>query len=78
MSAADLALFLNYQYSLQSIGLVWTYISDPTIIRTVPVAYGGMEAKIGAKKIAMKKQRPVTIDVSPVAPPSEIPAPDSI
>ena len=46
--------------------------------RTGPVAHGGIEAKIGAKKMAMKKQRPVNMAVKPVAPPSEIPAPDSI
>lgn len=43
-----------------------------------PVAHGGIDAKIGAKKIEMKKHRPVTIAVRPVAPPSDIPAPDSI
>lgn len=42
-----------------------------------PVAQGGMEAKIGAKNTEMKKQRPVTIEVMPVLPPSAIPAPDS-
>jgi len=41
------------------------------------VAQGGILAKIGAKKIESKKQRPVVIEVSPVLPPSEIPAPDS-
>jgi hypothetical protein len=50
-------------------------MSAPTITRVQPVAQGGMEAKIGAKKTAMKKQRPVTQDVIPVLPPSEIPAP---
>jgi hypothetical protein len=40
-----------------------------------PVAQGGIEAKIGAKKMDMKKQRPVVIAVRPVASPSEIPAP---
>jgi hypothetical protein len=53
-------------------------VAQLTITRTGPVAHGGMEAKIGAKKIAMKKHRPVNIEVKPVAPPSEIPAPDSI
>ena len=43
-----------------------------------PVAQGGMDAKMGAKKIEMKKQRPVTIAVIPVLPPSEMPAPDSM
>jgi hypothetical protein len=43
--------------------------------RVLPVAHGGIDAKIGAKKTAMKKQIPVIHDVSPVLPPSEIPAP---
>jgi len=42
-----------------------------------PVAQGGILAKIGAKKIERRKQTPVVIEVSPVFPPSEIPAPDS-
>lgn len=42
------------------------------------MAHGGIEAKMGAKKIEMKKQNPVTIAVKPVLPPSEIPAPDSM
>jgi hypothetical protein len=43
-----------------------------------PVAQGGIDAKIGAKKMAMKKQRPENMAVRPVLPPSEIPAPDSM
>ena len=42
-----------------------------------PVAHGGIEAKIGAKKIDIKKQTPVVIAVKPVRPPSVMPAPDS-
>lgn len=42
-----------------------------------PVAQAGMEAKMGAKNTEMKKAIPVMQDVSPVFPPSEIPAPDS-
>jgi len=53
-------------------------IIEPTMIKVQPVAHGGIEAKIGAKKIEMKKQRPVTMAVIPVAPPSEIPAPLSM
>lgn len=53
-------------------------IMAPTMISVQPVAHGGMEAKIGAKKIEMKKARPVTMAVIPVFPPSEIPAPDSM
>ena len=37
-----------------------------------------MEAKIGAKKMEMKKQRPEVMAVMPVLPPSEMPAPDSM
>jgi hypothetical protein len=37
-----------------------------------------MDAKIGAKKIEIRKQRPVIMAVRPVRPPSVIPAPDSI
>lgn len=43
-----------------------------------PVAQGGMEAKIGAKKMEMKKQMPVVMAVRPVLPASEMPAPDSM
>lgn len=43
-----------------------------------PVAHGGMDAKIGAKKTAMIKHSPVTMAVKPVRPPSAIPAPLSI
>ena len=43
-----------------------------------PVAQGGIDAKIGAKKIEVKKQKPVTMAVRPVRPPSAIPAPLSI
>lgn len=69
----------------------------PTRIRVQPVAHGGIEAKIGAKKMLQalrfsflahlginanthltKKHKPVTIAVSPVFPPSEMPAPDSM
>ncbi len=42
------------------------------------MAHGGMEAKMGAKKMEMKKQTPVVMAVSPVFPPSLIPAPDSM
>jgi len=42
-------------------------------MRAPPVAQGGMEAKIGAKKREMKKHTPVVIAVRPVRPPSWIP-----
>ena len=59
----------------QLISVVALVIKAPTMTRVHPVAQGGMEAKMGAKKTAMKKQMPVTQDVRPVLPPSEIPAP---
>ena len=45
-------------------------ISEPTMTRAPPVAQGGMDANMGAKKTEMKKRRPVTIAVMPVLPPS--------
>lgn len=62
----------------QLISLAEEAIIAPTIISVQPVAQGGMEAKMGAKKILMKKQKPVTMAVIPVLPPSEMPAPDSM
>lgn len=44
----------------------------------MPVAHGGIDAKIGEKNIEMIKQSPVTMAVRPVRPPSAIPAPLSI
>ena len=38
--------------------------------RALPVAQGGMEANIGAKKMDTKNIRPVTIAAIPVFPPS--------
>lgn len=49
-----------------------------TKINVQPVAQGGIEAKIGAKKMDARKHNPVTMAVSPVLPPSAIPAPLSI
>ena len=43
-----------------------------------PVAHGGTEAKMGAKKTDTTKHKPVTIAVRPVLPPSAIPAPLSM
>lgn len=43
-----------------------------------PVAHGGIEAKIGAKNMDMKKHMPAVMAVKPVLPPSAIPAPDSM
>jgi hypothetical protein len=62
----------------QLISLAALHIIAPTITKVHPVAHGGIDAKIGAKKMEMKKQIPVVIAVRPVFPPSEIPAPDSM
>ena len=53
-------------------------IMHPTRMSVQPVAQGGMEAKIGAKKMEIRKQMPVVMAVRPVRPPSVIPAPDSM
>jgi hypothetical protein len=42
------------------------------------VAHGGIDAKMGAKKMDTMKHRPVTMAVKPVRPPSKMPAPLSI
>lgn len=42
------------------------------------MAQGGIEARIGAKKRLIRKQAPADIAVSPVRPPSAIPAPLSM
>lgn len=42
------------------------------------MAQGGMEANMGAKKTETRKHSPVTIAVSPVLPPSAMPAPLSM
>src|SRR4051812_44333848 len=62
----------------QLMSLADVAMRDPTMTSVQPVAQGGIEAKIGAKKMEMKKQMPVNMAVSPVLPPSEIPAPDSM
>ena len=43
-----------------------------------PVAQGGIDANMGAKKRDNRKQIPVVVAVSPVFPPSVMPAPDSM
>jgi hypothetical protein len=43
-----------------------------------PVDHGGKDANIGAKNIEIRKQIPQVMAVSPVLPPSAMPAPDSI
>lgn len=42
------------------------------------MAQGGIDAKIGEKKIETRKQNPATMAVRPVRPPSAIPAPLSM
>lgn len=63
---------------LQLISVHALAIIAPTRINVQPVAQDGKDAKIGAKNREIKKQSPVTQAVIPVAPPSEIPAPDSM
>src|ERR1700753_1136344 len=53
-------------------------IIQPTIISVHPVAHGGIEAKMGAKKMEIKNKRPVVMAVRPVLPPSAMPAALSI
>lgn len=48
--------------------------SGPTSISVLPVAHGGIDANNGAKNSETKKHKPVTTAVSPVRPPSAIPA----
>jgi hypothetical protein len=45
-------------------------IIQPTRIKAPPVAQGGIDAKMGAKKSEMKKHIPVVMAVKPVRPPS--------
>lgn len=52
--------------------------NELTRINVQPVDQGGSEAKIGAKKMEITKQIPAVIAVSPVRPPSAIPAPLSM
>ena len=52
-------------------------MSEPTMMRAPPVAQGGIEAKIGAKKTETKNMMPTTLAVLPVLPPSAIPVADS-
>ena len=47
-------------------------MSDPTMTSAPPVAQGGIDANIGAKKTLIKNAKPITIPVIPVFPPSEM------
>ncbi len=49
-----------------------------TRTRVPPVAQGGTEARIGAKKMEIRKHTPVDMAVRPVRPPSAMPAPLSM
>lgn len=53
-------------------------IMHPTKMSVHPVAHGGIEAKMGAKKMEPMKHSPATAAVSPVRPPSAMPAPLSM
>ena len=52
-------------------------IIEPTKIKAGPVDHGGKLAKMGEKKMEMKKPKATVIAVKPVRPPSAMPAPDS-
>ena len=45
-------------------------IKEPTIVNAPPVAHGGNDEKMGAKKMDMKNMIPVVMAVNPVLPPS--------
>lgn len=64
--------------NFQLIPMIAEAIIAPTMMSVGPVAQGGMEAKMGAKKMLMKKKNPVEMDVRPVLPPAVMPAPDSM
>lgn len=48
-------------------------MSDPQTTNAPPVAYDGILAKMGAKKMDTKNQNAAEMAVIPVLPPSEIP-----
>jgi hypothetical protein len=47
-------------------------IKEPAIIKALPVAQDGIDAKIGEKKMEIKNMKPMTMPVSPVLPPSVV------
>ena len=57
----------------QLISTTFLIMRDPLITKAPPVAHAGILAKMGAKKMEMKKQTPLAMAVKPVFPPSEIP-----
>jgi hypothetical protein len=50
----------------------------PTTMSAPPVAHGGMDAIMGAKKMLRKKEKPQRTAVKPVRAPASIPEPDSM
>ena len=63
--------------SLQLIPCADRVIKTPTAIKAGPVAYAGIAVKMGEKNNEHKKNKPVTMAVIPVRPPSRIPDADS-
>ena len=47
-------------------------IKAPTIVKALPVAHDGIDAKIGEKKTETKNMKPMTMPVIPVLPPSVV------
>lgn len=62
----------------QFTSITYRIMRHPTKTRVHPVAHGGIDAKIGAKNMLIRKQTPVVMAVNPVLPPSVMPAPDSM
>jgi hypothetical protein len=62
----------------QSILSTLSNMSAPTRIMAGPVAYGGMEAKMGDRNIEMPNPNAITKEVMPVLPPSRMPTADSV
>lgn len=58
---------------LQLISATFRIMRHPQMMRAPPVAYGGIEAKIGEKNTEARNQNEQDIAVIPVLPPSEIP-----
>ena len=47
-------------------------INAPAIVKALPVAQDGIDAKIGEKKTETKNMKPMTMPVIPVLPPSVV------
>ena len=50
------------------------HIKAPTMIKLPPVAHGGIDEKIGAKKMDRKKKNAMKTAVNPVRAPASTPA----